>query len=252
MAPNKKYSARVAVVTGAGSGVGRATVHQLAALGWTVALVGRRAEALKETIQLAPAGARKRLTAFPCDVGAATAIDAIAAAVLKKFGHVDVLVNGAGINIPQRSLSVLSRADYAAVMSANINGALFAVQAFLPGMRARGAGTIVNVCSDAGKKASPKAGAAYVISKFGMTGLTQSINEEERQNGIRGCCIFPGDINTPILDKRPIPPPPEARPLMLQAEDVAACVVFVVSLPARALVEELMVRPTRAYVPVPR
>jgi len=246
---SKKKSPRVAVVTGAGSGVGRATVHQLAAQGWSVALLGRRPEALKETIKLAPAASRKNLSAFACDVGNPSAFDATAAAVLKKFGHVDVLVNGAGINIPKRSLSVLSRTDYAAVMSANINGALHAVQSFLPGMRARGQGTIVNVCSDAGKRASAKAGAAYVISKFGMTGLTQSINEEERQNGIRGCCIFPGDINTPILDKRPVPPPAAARPLMLQAEDVAAAVLFVVNLPGRALVEELMIRPTRAYIP---
>jgi NADP-dependent 3-hydroxy acid dehydrogenase YdfG len=247
--PSKKKSPRVAVVTGAGSGVGRATVHQLAAQGWHVALLGRRVDALKETIQLAPAAVRKQLAAFACDVGDPAAFDAAAAAIFRKFGHVDALVNGAGINIPNRALSVLSRADYDAVMSANINGALYAVQAFLPGMRARGEGTIVNVCSDAGKRASAKSGAAYVISKFGMTGLTQSINEEERQNGIRGCCIFPGDINTPILDRRPIPPPKEARPLMLQAEDVAAAVLFVVSLPPRALVEELMIRPTRAYVP---
>ncbi len=247
---SKKSPTRVAVVTGAGSGVGRATVHQLAAQGWQVALLGRRADALKETIQLAPAASRKQLTAFPCDVGDAAAFDAAAAAILKKYGRVDVLVNGAGINIPKRALSVLSREDYRSVMAANIDGSLFAVQAFLPGMRANGTGTIVNICSDAGIKVSAKAGAGYAISKFGMRALTQAINEEERQNGIRGVCICPGDINTPILDKRPVPPPAESRPLMLQAEDVAAAVLFAVTLHPRALIEELVIRPTRAYLPV--
>ena len=248
--PSKKDSPRVAVVTGAGSGVGRSTVHQFAAQGWRVALVGRRADALAETISLAPAATRKQLTAFSCDVGDPKALDAMAAGVLKKFGRVDVLVNGAGINIPQRALSVLSRDDYTAVMAANLDGTLFAVQAFLAGMRANGGCTIMNICSDAGIKASAKSGAGYAISKFGMRALTQSINEEERQNGIRGVCLCPGDINTPILDKRPVPPPPESRPLMLQAEDVAAAVLFCANLHPRALVEELVIRPTRAYIPV--
>jgi NADP-dependent 3-hydroxy acid dehydrogenase YdfG len=247
--PSKKISSPVAVVSGAGSGVGRATAHKFAAQGWNVVLLGRRAGALAETIKLAPAAVRKRLKSHPCDVGDAAAIDAMAAAVQKRFGRVDALVNAAGINIPQRALSVLSRTDFDAVMSANINGSLYTIQAFLPGMRARVRGTIVNVCSDAGRRASAKSGAAYVISKFGMTGLTQSINEEERQNGIRGVCIFPGDINTPILDKRPVPPSAASRPLMLQAEDVAAAILFCVNLPPRALVEELVIRPTRAYVP---
>jgi len=110
-------------------------------------------------------------------------------------------------------------------------------------MRERGSGFIVNIVSDAGKQASPKAGAAYVVSKFGLAGLTQCVNAEERANGIRACAIFPGDIDTPILDLRPAPPPPEARRKMLQPEDVAACVLLAVNLPPRAIVEELIIRP---------
>jgi NADP-dependent 3-hydroxy acid dehydrogenase YdfG len=103
----------------------------------------------------------------------------------------------------------------------------------------------VNISSEAGRHASAKAGAAYVVSKFGLTGLTQTINAEERGNGIRACCIFPGDIDTPLLDKRPTPPAPNTRMRMLQPEDIAACVWFVATLPARATVGELLVRPTR-------
>jgi NADP-dependent 3-hydroxy acid dehydrogenase YdfG len=246
MAP-KKSSVPVAVVTGAGSGVGRATVLKFAAEGWRVALIGRRPDALAETIKLAPAKTRKLLLAQPCDLGNAGAVAIMAREVLGRFGRVDVLVNAAGNNIPRRSLGELSHADYAAVMDANVTGVLYIVQAFLPTMRQQDTGTVVNVGSEAGKQASPKAGAAYVVSKFGLTGLTQTINAEERPNGIRACCIFPGDIDTPLLNKRPVPPSAEARTRMMQPEDIAACVWFAATLPARATVEEILVRPSRPW-----
>lgn len=243
----KQSSSPLVVVTGAGSGVGRATALKFAAEGWRVALLGRRPEALAETVKLAPTAARRRLSTFPCDLGDSTALATTAAAIIGQFGRVDVLVNAAGQNIPRRSLAELSRADYIAVMDANINGVLQLVQAVLPAMRRAGAGTIVNIGSEAGKQASAKSGAAYVISKFGLTGLTQSINMEERPHGIRACCIFPGDIDTPILNKRPVPPPPEARACMMQPEDIAACVWIAATLPARATVEEILIRPSRPW-----
>src|SRR5207237_9831758 len=124
-----------------------------------------------------------------------------------------------------------------------LNGAYYCVQAFLPQMRARQSGTIINIVSDAGKQASPKAGPAYVMSKFGLAGLTQSINAEERGSGIRACAIFPGDIDTPLLDTRPQPPTSEARKKMLRSEDVAECALLAINLPERALVEEIVIRP---------
>ncbi len=81
------------------------------------------------------------------------------------------------------------------------------------------------------------------MSKFGLAGLTQSINAEERGNGIRACAVFPGDIDTPLLEKRPQPPGAEARARMLRPEEVAECVWLCVSLPPHAIVEELVVRP---------
>ncbi|MSU50256.1 MAG: SDR family oxidoreductase [Opitutus sp.] len=244
----KKSPSPVAVVTGAGSGVGRATALKFAAEGWRVVLVGRRAEALAATIALAPAATRKKLVPLPCDLADAAGLATLAQDVLARFDRIDLLVNAAGNNIPQRSLGELSRADYTAVMDANVNGVLFLVQAFLPAMRRQGSGTVVNVGSEAGKQASAKSGAAYVVSKFGLTGLTQTINAEERPNGIRACCIFPGDIDTALLNKRPVPPAAEARTRMMQPEDIAACVWFVATLPARATVEELLVRPSRPWV----
>jgi NAD(P)-dependent dehydrogenase (short-subunit alcohol dehydrogenase family) len=129
------------------------------------------------------------------------------------------------------------------MMDTNLNGAYYCVQAFLPGMRNRGSGTIVNIVSDAGKQASPKAGPAYVMSKFGLAGLTQAINAEERTRGVRAIGIFPGDINTPLLNRRPIVPDAAARARMMQPEDIAACVMLAVQLPSRAVIEELVIRP---------
>jgi NADP-dependent 3-hydroxy acid dehydrogenase YdfG len=126
---------------------------------------------------------------------------------------------------------------------ANMHGAYYCAQAFLPGMRERGSGTIVNVVSDAGKQASPKAGPGYVMSKFGLAGLTQAINAEERGRGIRACALFPGDIDTPLLDRRPVVPDAAARSRMMQPEDIAECVMTCIRLPSRVVIEEMLVRP---------
>jgi NAD(P)-dependent dehydrogenase (short-subunit alcohol dehydrogenase family) len=233
---------QIAVVTGAGSGVGRAVALALLERGWDVALVGRREAALRETAGLAGAVGERALVAA-CDIGEQAAVQAMAESVLGRFGPVDALVNSAGTNTPRRSLAQLSDEDYHRLMDTNLNGAYYCVQAFLPAMRQRGAGTIVNISSIAGLRASPKAGVAYVMSKFGMTGLTQAINLEERPNGIRACSIFPGDINTPILDLRPNPPPADARVNMIQPEDVARCVLLAIELPPRAVIEELTIQP---------
>jgi len=233
---------KTAVVTGAGSGVGRATALLLARNGWQVALVGRRKNTLDETASLAGASASDLLVC-PCDVAIPEAVAAMAQAVLGRFSEVEALVNAAGTNTPARSLKELTLEKYRELVEANLTGAFLCAQAFLPGMRQRQSGTIVNIVSDAGKQASPKSGTAYVISKFGMAGLNQSINAEERANGIRACAIFPGDIDTPILDKRPQPPSAEARTRMLQAEDVAECVWLAIQLPPRAILEEILIRP---------
>jgi len=233
---------KTAVVTGGGTGVGRAIALKLAEQGWRVAIVGRRIETLEETKRLAGPAA-SQITIHNCDVGNSDSVAAAGEQILAQCGDVDVLVNSAGTNVARRALEVLSLDDYHATMDANLNGAYYCVQAFLPRMRTRGTGVIVNIVSEAGKLASPKAGPAYVMSKFGMAGLTQSINAEERGNGIRACAIFPGDIDTPLLDKRPQPPDSNARKTMLRAEDVADCALFCISVPQHVVVEEMVVRP---------
>jgi NAD(P)-dependent dehydrogenase (short-subunit alcohol dehydrogenase family) len=233
--------AKVAVVAGAGSGVGRAVVFGLASRGYRIALIGRRRESLEQTIALAQS--RQALLAVPCDVSDPAQVHAMVQTVSDGLGQPAVFVNSAGINVSRRALSELSVDDYRKIIDVNLNGAFYCVHELLPMMRSAGEGTIVNVVSDAGLWANRISGAAYVASKFGLTGLTATINAEDRRNGIRACAVFPGEINTPLLDQRPSPPPDEARERMLQAEDVAACVMLAIDLPSRATVEQIVVRP---------
>jgi NAD(P)-dependent dehydrogenase (short-subunit alcohol dehydrogenase family) len=195
---------------------------------------------LREAAALAGGG--ELVSVFPCDVSDERSVRDVAKRV-EALGPVEVLVNGAGTNTKDRSLKDLSLETYRKVTEINLTGTYLCVQAFLPGMRERRVGTIVNVVSDAAIQASPKAGAAYVVSKFGMRGLTQSINAEERPNGIRATAIFPGDIDTPLLNNRPVVPTAEQRANMMQPEDVAEAVLFAINLPQRVVVEELLMRP---------
>ena len=230
--------ANVAVITGAGSGVGRSVAVKLAAAGWTVAAIGRREAALRET-----AAAHPSITVHPCDVADGDAVSRTFAAIRQQHGPANLLVNAAGTNVPGRSFEHLTADDYRMVIDTNLNGSFYCVAAVLPDMRAAGGGTVVNVVSDAGLSANAFSGPAYIASKFGQAGLTHAINAEERQHGIRACAVYPGEIDTPILDKRPAPPSAERRAKMLKADDVADCVLFVASLPMHAVVEQLVVRP---------
>lgn len=233
---------KIAVVTGASSGVGRATAISLARAGWQVGLVARRKDALQKTAELA-LDVAANMHVYSLDIADKPAVEAMAKSMLDRFGRIDAVVNAAGTNIPDRSLASLTEEKYREVFDANLTGALYMVQAFLPAMRKQQGGAIVNINSIAGQNASILSGVAYVMSKFALAGLTQSINVEEAKHNIRATSIFPGDINTAILEKRPTPPPQEARTKMMQPQDIADCVMLVLNLPARAVVEELRIVP---------
>ncbi len=231
----------VAMITGAGSGVGRATAVALVSRGWRVAALGRTASSLAGTARLCAAPDRVRTVI--ADVRQPSESERAVAETLAAWGRIDALVNAAGTNVPERSLRVLSLADYHDLVDTNLHGSFYAVRAALPAMRAAGRGIIVNVVSISGRRASALSGAGYAVSKFGQAGLTQAINAEENQHGIRATAVFPGDIDTPLLDRRPSPPPAAARSAMLTAEDVAACILLAIELPERAVVDEIVVRP---------
>jgi len=220
--------------------VGRAVALRLAREGWHVAVIGRRAAPLHETMALAQGAP---IIAAPCDVADAGAVAAVRDRLLGAWGGVDVVVAAAGTNVVRRALTELSVHDFEQIVGVNLRGFFNVAHAFLPSMRARGGGTIVPIISDAGLIANPKGGSSYAASKFGANGLSEAINAELRGEGIRCCAIFPGDIDTPLLDKRPVPPGPDARARMLQPEDVAECVMLAINMPSRVIVEKLLVRP---------
>ena len=231
---------KIAIITGAGSGVGQAVAIELAERGWQIAIIGRRLETLEETAEKCVGG---EVMPIVCDVAKEADVAEMAEAVRNGLGDPSVLVNSAGTNTKVRSMAELSTADYRELIDVNLNGAFFCSRAFLPAMRKAGRGTIVNIGSDAGIVGNTVSGPAYIASKFGLRGLTQAINAEERPNGIRACAIQPGPIDTPLLLKRPTPISAEARAKMLTANDIARCVMLAIELPDRAVVEELLVRP---------
>ena len=234
---------KTAVVTGAGSGVGQAPVIALAKEGWKVALLGRRESALAETVAAA-GGDGEKLLSCQCDIGEHAQVRAAAEKILAAFGPVEVLVNAAGNNFKERYLNDISDEAYMGTVNANMNGAYFCVQAFLPGMRERKSGTVVNISSDSAYEPNLKAGVAYIMSKMGMAGLSRSINCEEGPNNVRSCGIYPGEINTPLLEKRPVVPDADRLKDMLTSEDVASTILHVINLPQRALLESIIMRPT--------
>lgn len=232
---------KVVLVTGGSSGIGLAIAKALAKEGCRVAITGRDVEKLQRAAESSQG--KMALLWHPCDVADRQAVGQLFAWVEKVLGPVDILINSAGINIRRRAVAELEPADWERVIAVNLHGAFYCIQAALPAMRAKGEGLIINISSISGKRALKYSGAAYCASKFGMTALGTCVGIEEWPHGIRVTNIYPGEVDTPILEHRPTPVPPERRAQMLKPEDVAACVVMVAKLPRHVLVPELVVTP---------
>lgn len=162
--------------------------------------------------------------------------------IRNEYGPVDILVNNAGVNVVKRRLAELDPSDWDYIMQVNATGAYNVVYAVLPDMRARQDGVIINVSSLAGVRPAVLGGAAYSASKHAMTALTSVLAQEEKDNGIHATNLCPGEVNTPILDARPVKVSDEHKAQILQPEDVAAAVVFIATLFRRAHVPELLIR----------
>ena len=232
---------KVVLVTGGGSGVGAAIARQFAQAGAQVVVVGRRAEQLQATRDAITNGAPVRPAI--ADVADRVQVTALVEQVVSEFGRLDMLINNAGVNTPERRLEQLSAENWDYLMTVNATGAFNMIQAVLPHMRAQRDGLIINISSISGLRASSLAGAAYSASKHALNALSKVVGQEEEQHGIRSTIISPGDINTPLLDKRPVPVSAEQRAKILQPDDIAAAALFVATLPAHVSVPELVIKP---------
>ena len=240
---SQSIDGQVAWVTGAGSGIGQAAAVALAREGVVVALTGRRADALQETATLIREAGGQSLLA-PADLSQASEAKTAFDLVLAAHGRCDILVNSAGLNITNRSWKTVDVEGFDNVIDIDLKGAFYTSQAAIPTMRSQKGGLIIQVASWAGRYVSPLVGPAYSAAKHGMVAMSESINQEECGNGIRSCCICPGEVATPILDKRPVPVSDLDKSRMLQIDDLGAMIAFVAKLPATVCVNEILVSPT--------
>ena len=240
---------KVAWVTGAGSGIGQAAAIALAQEGATVVLTGRRKEPLQETAAtIKKAGGKAEVK--PADLMKAASVTRIAKDIEKKYGRCDILVNNAGLNILERKWNQLTPAGAEMVIDGNLSSAFYCSSAVLPMMRKKKDGVLIHTSSMAGRNPSPLSGAAYSAAKHGVVAMSHTINMGECINGIRSCVVCPGEVATPILDKRPIPVSKDERARMAQSEDVGDLIRYVACLPPHVTINEVWITPTwnRGYV----
>ena len=236
--PSGRLSGRTALITGASSGMGRATAALFAAEGADLVVTARRRAEL-ERLRDELGG---RVEVEPLDLTDRAAVAAAVERAVAALGRIDVVVHAAGTNIPRRALSVLDPADWDAMVATNLTASFNLTHALLPAMRGRG-GLIVYVSSGAALQADAS-GVAYQATKRGLVGLAHGTMLEEKASGIRTTVIFPGLTDTPLVLKRPVSTPPEVLAKALRPEDVAAACVFVATLPMRANVPELQLAPS--------
>lgn len=231
------------LITGASSGFGRAAALACAAEGANVALVARRETELREVAALAEAQG-VRAVVCPTDVSDEAQVLAAVEAARSALGQIDILVNNAGTNVSARSIQDTSSDEWRHLLDVNLTSAFLFTKAVLPEMKTRRNGLIINLASRAALHPHLGGGVAYSTSKMGMDALNQVTNEEANPFSVRACLICPGSANTPIVDRRPKPPTPEEREHLLQPEDIAAAIIFVATLPPRAHIELIAMKPT--------
>ncbi|MGH9495349.1 MAG: SDR family oxidoreductase [Candidatus Sulfotelmatobacter sp.] len=229
---------QVAIVTGAGRGIGAAIARKLAALGATAVLLGRTQETLQETARtITDAGGKTEV--IPCDVTELHQIEYASTRVDSTFGRLDILVNNAGIGGFNDALHNLLPEDWDRILNTNLRGVYFAIKCFAPMMIRAYGGHIINISSLAGKNALPN-GAAYAASKWGLNGLTYSVAEELRPHNIRVSTVCPGSVDTELS-----PHAGKDPNKMLQSQDIAHVVAMLVTQAPQSFISEILIRPTQ-------
>jgi NAD(P)-dependent dehydrogenase (short-subunit alcohol dehydrogenase family) len=242
-----RLEGKTALVTGGGSGIGLAVARTFLSEGARIAITGRDPGKLRRAAESLAAG--EQLLYLPADLADAAQAEKLVREVTARLGRIDVLVNNAGMNIKERTFRELTPQAWRKMVAANLDSAFHCMLAVMPQMRERRDGLIININSISGKRSNPLGGLAYNAAKFGMRGLALGLAAEEKASGVRVCSIYPGEVDTPILEHRPAPVSDEHRKQMLQPEDLAESVLFVATLPPRATVPELVIIPsTASYV----
>jgi NADP-dependent 3-hydroxy acid dehydrogenase YdfG len=231
---------RTALITGAGSGIGKATALAFAKAGINLALVGRSQDKLTAVAMAAEAVGVKAKT-YVVDLSIVDRVSAQIAAIAADWDNLEILVNNAGMAYTN-SIGDTPLTDWQKVIDLNLTSIFQCVQGILPYMRQRQSGIIVNVSSIAAKQVFPNWG-LYSVSKFGLMALTQAIAGEERANGIRVTAICPGSVNTPMWDTDTVQADFD-RSAMLTPEMVAEGILYAVFAPIGAVVEELTIMPS--------
>lgn len=235
---------KIAIITGSGTGIGKSAAMQFAAEGASVVLVGRRAAPLEETAaDIEKAGGTAMV--HPTDLEDGDAAAGVVAATIEKFGRVDILVNNAGHSSRVRSMKHVGAEEWQSVFKVNVEGVYRITQAAVNDMVKRKEGTVITVSSMAALTPGLLGGAPYSAAKAASLTMMRGMNSELRAEGIRACAIMPAEVDTPILENRPLPPDAEARATMMGAEDVAAAVLFCATTPQRTLVSEIVLMPTQ-------
>src|SRR6185369_3726202 len=230
--------------------IGLAGALELAKAGAHVVISGRTAATNASALsELKKAGSAE---ATLLDVADKKAVNAVAADIEKRHGRIDILVTSAGTNIAgnARNFKNMTQEGWDDVVAINLNGLFYCCHAVIPGMRKRKDGLIINVSSWAGRYASSLTGPAYNATKRAVIAVSESINMEECMHGIRATSLLPGEVATPIMRKRPVPPSAEEMARMAQPEDFGKAILFLATMPARSTVNELVIAPTwnRFYV----
>lgn len=230
---------RHALITGASSGIGKATALAFAEAGIHLALVSRSESKLAAVADEARQSGVTVKT-YPLDLSQVDQVKDRMRAIAADFGPPDILINNAGIAYTG-SLMETSLSDWQQVLDLNLTSVFQCIQGILPSMRDRQQGTIINVVSIGGQQVFPNWG-AYCVSKFGLMALSKAVAAEERANGIRVSAICPGSVNTPLWDTETVQADFD-RSAMLTPEIVAQVILQAVLLPKQAVVEELTLMP---------
>jgi NADP-dependent 3-hydroxy acid dehydrogenase YdfG len=239
---------KVAWVTGAGSGIGEAAALALAGEGAAIVLTGRRREPLESVAKrIRENGGTAHVQ--PADLMQAADVKAVGT-FLETLGRLDILVANAGLNRADRNWSELTMEGAHEIIAGNLDSAFYCAIVALPFMRRQKDGIIITTASMAGRNVSMLSGAGYTAAKHGAVAMCHTINQQECVNGIRATALCPGEVATPILDKRPVPVSAEERAKMVQPEDCGELIRYLACLPPHVCINEIWVTPTwnRGYV----